>query len=243
VWGHGLGTADLHFQTLAPILPQDSSLKTQDASSPKDGVIHYNSVCMIARLKGVLSSKSADRLIVDVQGVGYEVLIPFSTYFELGETGDSIDLLIYTYVREDTLKLYGFRTEKEKQLFLLLIQISGIGPKLGIAILSGLPVDELVAAVSASDIPRLSSIPGVGKKTAERIALELKDRISALFAELSPGAQLGITSSTQRDVISALVNLGYPRNKAETVVSRVLREGEIDRFETLLRKSLRELSG
>jgi Holliday junction DNA helicase RuvA len=198
---------------------------------------------MIARLKGVLSSKSADRLIVDVQGVGYEVLIPFSTYYELGEAGDSIDLLIYTYVREDTLKLYGFRTEKEKQLFLLLIQISGIGPRLGIAILSGLPVEELVAAVSASDIARLSSIPGVGKKTAQRIALELKDRISALFPELPSGAQHAITSSTQRDVISALVNLGYPKNKAETVVSRVLVEGEIDRFETLLKKSLQELSG
>ncbi len=198
---------------------------------------------MIARLKGVLSSKSADRLIVDVQGVGYEVLIPFSTYYELGEAGDSADLLIYTHVREDTLSLYGFRTEKEKQLFLRLIQISGIGPKLGIAILSGLPVDDLIAAVAAADIVRLSSIPGVGKKTAERIALELKDRISALFPEFQPGTRLGITSSAQRDVISALVNLGYPKHKAETVVSRVLRKGEIDRFETLLKKSLQELSG
>jgi Holliday junction DNA helicase RuvA len=198
---------------------------------------------MIARLKGGLSSKSADRLIVDVQGVGYEVLIPFSTYYELGQEGESVDLLIYTYVREDTLNLYGFKTEKEKQLFLLLIQISGIGPKLGIAILSGLPVDELLAAVSAADIARLSSIPGVGKKTAQRIALELKDKISSLFSEIKPETQLGIMSSVQRDVISALVNLGYPKNKAETVVSKVLREGEIDRFETLLKKSLQELSG
>jgi Holliday junction DNA helicase RuvA len=198
---------------------------------------------MIAQLRGVLSSKSADRLIVDVHGVGYEVLIPFSTYYELGEEGDSVDLLIYTYVREDTLNLYGFQTEKEKQLFLLLIQISGIGPKLGIVILSGLPIDELLAAVSAADIVRLSSIPGVGKKTAQRIALELKDKISSLFSELQPEAQRGITSSVQRDVISALVNLGYPKNKAETVVSKVLREGEIDRFETLLKKSLQELSG
>lgn len=198
---------------------------------------------MIARLRGVLSSKSADRLIVDVHGVGYEVLIPFSTYYELGQEGESVDLLIYTYVREDTLNLYGFRTEKEKQLFLLLIQISGIGPKLGITILSGLPVDELLAAVSAADSVRLSSIPGVGKKTAQRIALELKDKISSLFSELQPETQLAITSSVQRDVISALVNLGYPKNKAETVVSKVLREGEIDRFETLLKKSLQELSG
>ena len=198
---------------------------------------------MIAQLRGVLSSKSADRLIVDVHGVGYEVLIPFSTYYELGQEGESVDLLIYTYVREDTLNLYGFQTEKEKQLFLLLIQISGIGPKLGIVILSGLPIDELLAAVSAADIVRLSSIPGVGKKTAQRIALELKDKISSLFSELQPEAQRGITSSVQRDVISALVNLGYPKNKAETVVSKVLREGEIDRFETLLKKSLQELSG
>lgn len=198
---------------------------------------------MIARLRGVLSSKSADRLIVDVHGVGYEVLIPFSTYYELGQEGESVDLLIYTYVREDTLNLYGFRTEKEKQLFLLLIQISGIGPKLGVTILSGLPVDELLAAVSAADSVRLSSIPGVGKKTAQRIALELKDKISSLFSELQPETQLAITSSVQRDVISALVNLGYPKNKAETVVSKVLREGEIDRFETLLKKSLQELSG
>jgi Holliday junction DNA helicase RuvA len=198
---------------------------------------------MIARLKGVLSFKCADRLIVDVQGVGYEVLIPFSTYYELGQPGESVDLLIYTYVREDTLNLYGFKTEKEKQLFLLLIQISGIGPKLGIAILSGLPVDDLLAAVSAADIARLSSIPGVGKKTAQRIALELKDKISSMFSEIQTETQLGITSSVQRDVISALVNLGYPKNKAETVVSKVLREGEIDRFETLLKKSLQELSG
>lgn len=198
---------------------------------------------MIARLKGELSAKSADRLIVDVQGVGYEVLIPFSTYYDLGEPGERVELLIYTHVREDTLSLYGFRTEKEKQLFLQLIQIAGIGPRLGIAILSGLPVDELLVAVSTADIARLSSIPGVGKKTAQRIALELKDRIRALPPELQPGEQVRTLSSSQRDVISALVNLGYPRNKAETVVSKVLRNGGIDRFETLLKRSLQELSG
>lgn len=198
---------------------------------------------MIARLKGVLFSKAADRLVVDVQGVGYEVLIPFSTYYDIGEVGENVDLLIYTYVREDTLSLYGFRTQKEKLLFLQLIQISGIGPRLGIAILSGLPVDELIAAVSTADIARISSIPGVGKKTAGRIALELKDRVSSIAPDVQPEIQPGITRSTQRDVISALVNLGYPRNRAEQVVSKVLREGEIDRFETLLKKSLQELSG
>lgn len=199
---------------------------------------------MIAQLKGKLAQKSADRIVVDVSGVGYEVLIPFSTYYELGDLGQEVNLRIYTHVREDVLSLYGFQTQKEKQLFMQLIQISGIGPRLGIAILSGLPVEEFLLAVSATDISRLSSIPGVGKKTAERIALEMKDKIATLMPELEVGRSIGTLGTVQKDVISALVNLGYPRNKAESVVARVCRDGdESDRFEAILKKALREFSG
>lgn len=198
---------------------------------------------MIAQLKGILSEKSADRIIVDVGGVGYEVLIPFSTYYELGDVGEKIVLKIYTYVREDTFSLFGFQTAKEKKLFLQLIQISGIGPRLGIAILSGLPVDEFVIAVSNSDVARLGTIPGVGKKTAERIALEMKDKVADLVPDGVSVAGFGPLGTVQKDVVSALVNLGYPRNKAETVVSRVTRDGDDEGFEVILKKSLKEFSG
>ena len=198
---------------------------------------------MIAQLKGILAQKSADRIIIDIQGVGYEVLIPFSTYYELGESGEMVVLQVYTHVREDTLTLYGFRTDREKRLFMALIQVSGIGPRLGVTILSGLPVNDLVDAVLAGDIVRLSSIPGVGKKTAERMALEMKDKIPKLFPEMEGIEPLGAGGVVQKDVISALVNLGYPRNKAEVAVSRVAKEDGADRFDLVLKKALKGLSG
>jgi Holliday junction DNA helicase RuvA len=198
---------------------------------------------MIAQLRGVLSQKAADRIVIDIQGVGYEVNVPFSTYYELGEPGEEVTLHIHTHVREDALSLFGFQTAREKKLFTQLISVSGIGPRLGITILSGLPIDEFLQAVACSDVRRLSSIPGVGKKTAERIALEMKDRVEALHPEMeiSPGS--GVDGALQRDVVSALVNLGYPRNKAEPAVSRAVASGEGDHFEVVLKEALKGLSG
>lgn len=198
---------------------------------------------MIAQLKGILAHKSADRLIVDVQGVGYEVAIPFSTYYELGAEGQEVVLKTYTHVREDTLSLFGFRTSKEKRVFLLLIQISGIGPRLAITILSGLPIDELLAAVTARDVHRLSSIPGVGKKTAERIALELADKAKDLLPTEEAEHRAVPIDALGQDVLSALVNLGYQRNKAEAAWARAKRSEGDGGFETLLKRALKELSG
>ena len=194
---------------------------------------------MIAHLKGVIREKSAGRLVVDVSGVGYEVLIPFSTYYELGEIGETVSLRIYTHVKENALKLYGFRTSKEKKLFTQLIQVSGIGPKLGITILSGLPVDEFVEAVMDGEVVKLNRIPGVGKKTAARLVVEMKDKVVELFPEVEEAKKEGVPGSLQADVVSALVNLGYPKNTAEKAVAKALEEGHTDRFEELLRKSLR----
>ena len=140
---------------------------------------------MLARLTGTLNEKSAGQLIVDVGGVGYEVFIPYSTYYELGEVGEEITLRIYMHVKENELSLYGFLTQREKNLFHLLIQISGIGPKLESSFCPGLPADELAEAVLAGDLVRLTSIPGVGKKTAERIVLELKEKLDKLIPDRS----------------------------------------------------------
>ncbi|MDA2923870.1 Holliday junction branch migration protein RuvA [Acidobacteria bacterium AH-259-L09] len=196
---------------------------------------------MIAHLKGVIREKSAGRLVVDVSGVGYEVLIPFSTYYELGEIGETVSLRIYTHVKENALKLYGFRTSKEKKLFTQLIQVSGIGPKLGVTILSGLPVDEFVQAVMDGEVVKLNRIPGVGKKTAERLVVEMKDKVVELFPEVEEAKKEGVPGFLQADVVSALVNLGYPKNTAEKAVAKALEEGHTDRFEELLRKSLRRI--
>ena len=196
---------------------------------------------MIAQLEGILVEKATDRLLINVNGVGYEVLVPLSTYYDLGEVGGTVSLRIYTHVKEDALSLYGFLTSEEKTLFTQLIQISGIGPKLGVAILSGLPVDEFVGAVIGDDVVRLNKIPGVGKKTAERLVLEMKDKMEALFPELQEGTVFGGSSSLKTDVVSALVNLGYAQNTAEQVVSRALEEGKTDRFEVLLRSSLKRI--
>lgn len=181
-------------------------------------------------------------MVVDIQGVGYEVAIPFSTYYDLGEPGDAVTLQIYTHVKEDALSLYGFSAVKEKQLFTRLIQVSGIGPKLGITILSGLPADELIQAVMGADVVRLNGIPGVGKKTAERIVLEMRDKVVGLVSAEEEAAAVGLSGSIQRDVVSALVNLGYAKAAAEKAVNQVLSEQPTDQFETLLRKTLRKAS-
>ena len=197
---------------------------------------------MIGRLKGVLAEKSAGRLILDVNGVGYEILIPFSTYYELGEVGDTISLQIYAHIREDIFNLYGFFTNREKKLFTQLIQVSGIGPKLGVTILSGLPVDEFIDSITRGDVVKLNSIPGVGKKTAERLVMEMKDKLLNLTPSSSRFALAGISRKVQDDVISALVNLGYARNIAEKKVSESLKRVPTERFEVLLRNSLKKIS-
>ena len=195
---------------------------------------------MIAHLKGVLTEKAADRVVVDVSGVGYEVLISYSTYYELGDAGDTVSLHIYTHVKEDALRLYGFLTDKEKRLFTQLIQISGIGPKLGVAILSGLPVGEFVEAVTDENVVKLNEIPGVGKKTAERLVLEMKDKVMEWFPQLEEAQAGRVSGSLQGDVVSALVNLGYPKHTAERAVARARQEVEADSFEALLKESLRK---
>ena len=197
---------------------------------------------MIARLSGRLVKKETNQVIVDVGGVGYRVVIPLSTYYELGEQGADVSLRIYTHVREDVLSLYGFRTAKEKRLFTLLIQISGIGPKLATTILSGLPADDLAAAVVEGNLVRLNSIPGVGKKTAERVILELSNELAKLWPS-QRSSDDSVKGSLQVDVVSALVNLGYSRKLAERSVGRAIAEEGSNQFESLLKAALRRITG
>jgi holliday junction DNA helicase RuvA len=200
---------------------------------------------MIAHLSGTILSKQPNQLIVDVSGVGYEVTIPLSTFYDLGEDGTAVSLHIYTHVREESFALYGFRTPSEKHLFEKLISVSGIGPKLGIAILSGMSSDDLIPAIQQNDIARLTHIPGVGKKTAERLVLELRDKVGALAPTAPAGREkwpAGV-SQTKEDAVSALVNLGYPRVLADKAVREILHsEGHEQSFENLLRKSLQFLT-
>ena len=198
---------------------------------------------MIAFLRGRLLEKQPNRLIVEVQGVGYEVYVPLSTYYDVGEPGDDITLRIHTHVREDALQLFGFLTDLEKQVFERLIGISGIGPKLAIAVLSGIDPRELVVAVQRADLARLTGIPGVGKKTAERIVLELKDRLAMLAQPASVDASaIGDSGDRVRnDLVSALQNLGYHRPQAEKAVDAVLKSAPDATFEQALRSALREL--
>lgn len=198
---------------------------------------------MIARLRGRLVSKAPGEVVLDVSGVGYVVAIPVSTFYRLGELGSEASLLTYTHVREDTLALFGFLTNEEEALFELLIGVAGVGPKLAINILSGIEAPELVQALRAADVARLTRIPGVGKKTSERLVLELRDKANKLplaTTEL-PAAQPGATPKD--DLVSALANLGYSRPEAEEAVLRALEEDGSGRFEDLLRRALRIFSG
>jgi Holliday junction DNA helicase RuvA len=197
---------------------------------------------MIAFLRGRILDKQPTVLIVDVQGVGYHVNVPLSTYYDVGDEGAEVALRIYTHVREDALQLFGFLTPLEQQLFERLIGISGIGPKLAIAVLSGIEPADLIGAVSRGDIARLTAIPGVGRKTAERIVLELKDRLAQLVVPASAGGVAPPTSGgrLRDDLLSALQNLGYHRPLAEKAVDAALSSGA-DTFEGALRGALREL--
>lgn len=194
---------------------------------------------MIALLRGRLAEKNPHRVIIDVQGVGYDLQVPLSTFYELGEPGADVVFRVHTHVREDTLALFGFATMLELQLFEQLIGVSGIGPRLALAVLSGIDPPDLVRAINQGDVGRLTGIPGVGKKTAERIGLELKDRLVTLVVEPEPGAD-GTSTDLRGDLLSALVNLGYPRQLAERAVDAAL-VAEVESFEQTLRLALREL--
>lgn len=200
---------------------------------------------MIATITGQLIHKSPAYVIVDVHGVGYQVFTPLSSFYHLPEIKETVTLKTYTHVREDALQLYGFLTTEEKDLFLLLITISGIGPKLALNILSGMPVAELVSAVRQGDVARLCSIPGIGQKIAARLALELKEKIAAIKTmevEIVPGENEERRQMIE-DALSALVNLGYQRTIAKEVVRKIslAYEGELS-VETLLKESLKRLS-
>ena len=197
---------------------------------------------MIATLHGVLTEKNPSRLVVDVGGVGYEVSVPLSTFYALGEMGAEVDLRIHTHVRQETLSLFGFATRLEVDLFERLITISGVGPRLALAVLSGLEPPELLRAIQNSDIVRLQGIPGVGKKTAERISLELKDKLPANAADEGVTTDpANDTEEIRNDVMSALLNLGYHRSLAERAVNEVLTD-KLGTFEEVLRQALRELA-
>jgi len=206
---------------------------------------------MIAHLSGTLLSKQPTSAIVDVGGVGYEVAIPLSTFYELGENGSQVQLRIYTHVREDALQLYGFKTARERELFLQLISVNGVGPSLAIKLLSGMNADEMIASIRTNNLVRLVAIPGVGRKTAERLVVDLRDKIAALsspaleeeFAAQAAAAGSPSSPDAMRDdAISALVNLGYQRAAAEKAVKTAADEGGELSVELILRRSLRRLA-
>jgi Holliday junction DNA helicase RuvA len=194
---------------------------------------------VIAQLRGRLLRKEPQEAVVDVGGVGYRVTIPLSTFYRIGEPGSEVTLLTHTHVREDALALFGFLTPVEQALFERLIAVSGVGPKLAVGVLSGIEAPDLVTALRANDLARLTRIPGVGKKTAERLVLELKDKLQELpSSAAAPTAPGGAAD----DIVSALVHLGYSRPEAERAAERALREHSEGRFEDLLRFALQVVS-
>jgi len=197
---------------------------------------------VIAQLRGTLLEKNPSRLIVDVGGVGYDVQVPLSTFYVLGEAGVQVSLRIYTHVREEVIALYGFATPLEQQLFERLIGISGIGPKLALAVLSGIEPVELIKAIRLQDVARLTAIPGIGKKTAERIGLELKDRLPAELQSAGQAARADTPEDQLRaDLLSALLNLGYQRAVADQAIERTLKGSAETSFEQALKAVLRSL--
>jgi Holliday junction DNA helicase RuvA len=205
---------------------------------------------MIAHLSGTLLSKQATSVILDVAGVGYEVTIPLSTFYDLEDAGSKVQLRIYTHVREDALQLYGFKSARERELFLRLISVSGIGPKLGITLLSGMSADEIIASIRTNNLARLTLVPGIGRKTAERLVIELRDKVASLSAEdleedsgTTPSTVTTPTEDSVRsDALSALQNLGYQRGPAEKAVTAAIAEGGDLSVESVLRNSLRKLA-
>lgn len=195
---------------------------------------------MIAHLRGRLAEKRPGRLVLDVGGVGYDVHVSMSTFCEVGDSGANVSLRIHTHVREDTLSLFGFASRLELDLFERLIGVSGVGPKLALAVLSGIEPHDLLQAIRSGEHARLHAVPGVGRKTAERIGLELKDKLPAAADEPGEPAA-GATADVRGDVLSALVNLGYPRPVAERAAGAATRS-DAGSFEATLRVALRELA-
>jgi Holliday junction DNA helicase RuvA len=195
---------------------------------------------MIGRLTGRLASKAPDQVLLEVGGVGYLVHIPLSTFYELPEQEAPASLWIHTHVREDALSLYGFLTERERSLFLLLLGVTGIGPRVALTVLSGIPPLELVEALRRQDVRRLVAVPGVGKKTAERMVLELAERVAALPGEAPAREPAAVAFE---DVVSALVNLGYRKTEAEKAVDATAREVAPEEFGEFLRLALKRLTG
>ena len=196
---------------------------------------------MIARLFGRIADKQTNRLIVDVSGVGYDVQVPLSTYYVSADVGGEMALRIHTHVREDQIALYGFATELELTMFEKLIAVSGIGPKVALSVLSGIEPRDLVGAIHRNDLARLTAIPGVGKKTAERICVELRDRLPKAV-EAAPASP---EDSLREDLISALANLGYHRQAIDKVIDKQLSGTSASataRFEDVLRAALKDLS-
>jgi holliday junction DNA helicase RuvA len=201
---------------------------------------------LIAQLSGKLIYKQPNTIIIDVQGVGYEVNIPLTTFYVLGEIGSEVSLKIHTNVREDALQLFGFAILRDKELFLKLLSVSGIGPKLAITMLSGLASAELITAITKNDLGRLTAIPGVGKKTAERVVVELRDKLSKIVfeeGELTAAIETAVSDAAiKEDTVSALVALGYAKPLAERAVAAALsEEGEMT-IQAVLKRSLKRLS-
>jgi Holliday junction DNA helicase RuvA len=199
----------------------------------------YNVLNMIAHLRGKLLAKHPNQAIVETAGVGYDVTISVPTFSELPSIGAEVALHIHTHVREDLIALYGFLRPAEKLLFEKLITVSGIGPKLAITILSGMAADEMVGAIRGNDVARLTRIPGIGRKTAERMVLELRDKLPQTGPAAPPAPSL---SATEEDVLSALLNLGYQRAAAEKTLAAAAKDGDAKSFDQMFRKALSQLS-
>ena len=196
---------------------------------------------MIAHISGTLAQKIPGEAVIDVGGIGYQVFIPLNVFYRLPEIGALVSLQIHTHVREDALQLFGFQDPAEKQVFLLLIGVSGIGPKLAVNILSGIAAEELARALKEGDQVRLMGIPGVGRKLAERMIVELKDKVAAFAPVGVEVARAEAGSQLLLDAVSALINLGYKRPDAEKIVREVLKRGERS-LENVLKESLRRMS-
>ncbi len=200
---------------------------------------------MIAHLTGILFSKNPQSVIVDTAGVGYQIFIPLSTFYQLPDEMQKVSLHVYTHVREDMLQLFGFQTEIEKKTFSLLISVSGIGPKLALSILSGIGLGDLLSAIVRADSERITAIPGVGKKTSQRITLELKEKASYLSEEIEVPPREKVEIKNKEifdDALSALINLGYPSKSAKRAIENVLRKDNEINLETLLKEALRSLA-
>jgi len=201
---------------------------------------------MIARIRGTLVDKHPGLIVVDVGGVGYEMTIPLSTYRDLGETGSPVDLHVHTHVREDALALFGFGSRLEKQLFVRLIAVGGVGPKTAVALLSGLGAADLVEAVRRRDVRRLATVPGIGRKTAERITIEVADRLDALVSAAGAATAPPASRALRDDLASALVNLGYNARSADEAAAAAMEAeaaaGGAPIFEVLLKRALRMLA-